>query len=85
MKSKIIIPALLIGLQINVANAGLAATTVHSRANCINNESITWWLGHAYDWRVLALMSIFMAGIIILIQDTQLLGDKPPFIGMRLH
>ncbi|MGM9454658.1 hypothetical protein ACTAZI_15120 [Legionella bozemanae] len=54
MKSKIIIPALLIGLQINVANAGLAVTTVHSRANCINNESITWWLGHAYDWRVLS-------------------------------
>ncbi|KTC89277.1 MULTISPECIES: hypothetical protein [Legionella] len=54
MKSKIIVLALLFGSQINIANAGLAATTVHSRANCINNESITWWLGHAYDWRVVS-------------------------------
>ncbi|WP_157698153.1 hypothetical protein [Legionella clemsonensis] len=32
------------------AHAGINATTAHSRANCVNNESITWWLGHSYDW-----------------------------------
>lgn len=25
------------------AHAGLWSTTIHSRANCFNNESITWW------------------------------------------
>lgn len=35
--------------------AGLNRTTVHSRANCINNESITWWLNHPYDWRVVSV------------------------------
>lgn len=34
--------------------AGLYATTVHSRANCLNNESITWWYHHPYDWRVVS-------------------------------
>lgn len=36
-------------------NAGINGTTAHSRANCINNESITWWLGHAYSWRVVSI------------------------------
>lgn len=39
----------------SVTFAGVWATTAHSRANCINNESITWWLGHAYDWRVVSI------------------------------
>ena len=39
----------------SVANAGLYKTTVHSRANCLNNESITWWYGHPYDWRVVSV------------------------------
>ena len=37
------------------AHAGLFSTTVHSRANCLNNESITWWLNHPYDWRVVSI------------------------------
>lgn len=36
------------------AQAGLDRTTVHSRANCLNNESITWWYLHPYDWRVVS-------------------------------
>lgn len=37
-----------------VSHAGLDRTTVHSRANCLNNESITWWYLHPYDWRVVS-------------------------------
>lgn len=37
------------------ANAALTHTSVHSRANCFNNESITWWAGHPYPWRVVSL------------------------------
>jgi hypothetical protein len=62
MGSKIIVSALLFGLQINIAHAGLAATTVHSRANCSNNESITWWLGHPYDWRVVSIHTNIYGG-----------------------
>lgn len=29
--------------------AGIKHITYHSRANCINNESITWHLGHSYN------------------------------------
>lgn len=35
--------------------AGLNKTTVHSRANCLNNESITWWKGHPYNWKVVSI------------------------------
>lgn len=35
--------------------AGLYRTTVHSRANCLNNESITWWAGHRATWRVVSI------------------------------
>jgi hypothetical protein len=55
MRSKIIISALLLGLQINSVNAGLDWTTVHSRANCLNNESITWWYLHPYNWKVVSI------------------------------
>jgi hypothetical protein len=55
MRGKIIVSALLLGLQTNIANAGLDWTTVHSRANCLNNESITWWYLHPYNWRVISL------------------------------
>ena len=34
------------------ASAGMWGPTSHSRANCVNNESITWWSGHPYTWRV---------------------------------
>lgn len=53
MKIKSIILATAI-FSMNVADAGLWQTTVHSRANCLNNESITWWLSHPYDWRVVS-------------------------------
>ena len=39
----------------SIAYSGINGTTAHSRANCGNNESITWWLGHAYDWRVVSI------------------------------
>lgn len=34
--------------------AGVNGITVHSRANCINNESITWHLGYSYNWRTVS-------------------------------
>ena len=37
------------------AYAGLTQTTVHSRANCLNNESITWWYDHPFNWRVVSV------------------------------
>ena len=37
------------------SHAGLYKTTVHSRANCLNNESITWWNGHPYNWKVVSI------------------------------
>lgn len=39
----------------SAAEAGLWQTTVHSRANCLNNESITWWWRHPYNWRVISI------------------------------
>ena len=36
------------------AYAGIMAPTAHSRANCGNNESITWHLGHSYWYRVIS-------------------------------
>lgn len=36
------------------AHAGFWGTTAHSRANCINNESITWYANHSYYWRVVS-------------------------------
>lgn len=38
-----------------VAHAGLYGITVHSRANCLNNESITWWNGHPFNWKVVSV------------------------------
>jgi len=37
------------------AHAGILGRTVHSRANCLNNETITWWKGHPVTWRVTSL------------------------------
>lgn len=34
--------------------AGVNGTTAHSRANCGNNESITWWLFHSFPWKVVS-------------------------------
>lgn len=36
------------------AHAGMAAPTAHSRANCGNNESITWFAFAEYNWRVVS-------------------------------
>ncbi|MBA2650278.1 MAG: hypothetical protein H0U75_11950 [Legionella sp.] len=36
------------------AQAGVNAVTAHSRANCGNNESVTWFLSGAYWWRVIS-------------------------------
>lgn len=47
--------SMLITTFFSIAYSGINGTTAHSRANCINNESITWWLGHAYDWRVVSI------------------------------
>ncbi len=38
----------LLSLLISNANAGLHSFTMHSRANCGNNESISWHAGHSY-------------------------------------
>lgn len=40
-------------LSNNVAQAGLLGITWHSRANCINNESITW--DAIRPWRILTI------------------------------
>lgn len=42
-------------VQSGIAHAGLDWTTVHSRANCLNNESITWWYLHSFNWRVVSI------------------------------
>ena len=49
------ITGLCIFFAASVCDAGLYKTTVHSRANCMNNESITWWLNHPYKWRVVSI------------------------------
>lgn len=36
------------------SHAGIRAPTAHSRANCVNNESITWYLHHSHWWRVVS-------------------------------
>lgn len=33
----------------SIAHAGIKEFTMHSRANCGNNESISWHLGHSYN------------------------------------
>ena len=49
---KLIILALLI-LFSGAANAGFNGLTHHSRANCVNNESISWdWTKNWYFWVV---------------------------------
>lgn len=47
--------ALSLMLLASVSHAGILGRTVHSRANCLNNESITWWRGHYNTWRVISL------------------------------
>lgn len=47
-RKKIISVLFALSLQSNFAIAGLYELTVHSRANCINNESISWHADHEY-------------------------------------
>jgi hypothetical protein len=37
------------------SHAGLYGPTAHSRANCYNNESITWDKSNSYWWRVISI------------------------------
>ncbi len=37
-----------------ISHAGFYSTTIHSRANCINNESITWFKDHYFNWHVIS-------------------------------
>jgi hypothetical protein len=46
-----------IGIMLTAAinsNAGLRGLTHHSRANCANNESITWWAGRSFPSRIIS-------------------------------
>lgn len=52
---KVLLISTILGVLPLHSFAGLVATTVHSRANCYNNESITWWLNHSYHWRVVSV------------------------------
>lgn len=48
--------ALAIALTVSFSShAGVYGTTIHSRANCVNNESITWFLWNAYTWKTVSL------------------------------
>lgn len=38
----------------SISYSGIKGTTFHSRANCLNNESITWWLGNYIHWRTVS-------------------------------
>lgn len=48
-----VVGCMLLGLSLT-ANAGRDSMTIHSRANCINNETITWWWGYEFNWRVVS-------------------------------
>lgn len=48
MKHKLKLATLVAALLSTSAIAGLKELTIHSRANCGNNESITWHAGHTY-------------------------------------
>ena len=45
---------LMLAIISSVANAGWDGVTVHSRANCGNNESITWQYMVPFTWRVVS-------------------------------
>ncbi len=44
---------LLLTSSLNV-NAGINAVTYGSRANCLHNDSATWWLGHPNYYRLMS-------------------------------
>lgn len=50
---KIVTNCILLTVSLHT-NAGVWGTTAHSRANCANNESITWWANHPNNWRVVS-------------------------------
>lgn len=49
MKIKIVFSIVIALSIVAPAHAGLKALTIHSRANCVNNESITWHAGYTYN------------------------------------
>lgn len=57
-------------LSTYTAEAGLAGLTFHSRANCVNNESISWHLGQSYLLRTKSLH--FKGGRLLHTADTGL-------------
>lgn len=59
---KILLLSAILGVSSFGSHAGLVSTTVHSRANCYNNESITWWFNHAFDWRVVSIHANIYGG-----------------------
>lgn len=52
------------------AIAGVTHLTFHSRANCANNESISWHLGHSYLLRTKSFH--YQRGVLIHTADTGL-------------
>lgn len=48
LKKTTLILLLVTLIMIGVANAGIHGLTHHSRANCGNNETISWQLDHSY-------------------------------------
>jgi hypothetical protein len=67
---------ILIGLSSGEACAGFYKTTVHSRANCLNNESITWWNGHPYDWRVVSIHKHTPTGQMHMVDTGYVVNDR---------
>ena len=48
---KKLLTASLLGMSL-ASHAGFWGVTIHSRANCGNNESITWYANHWFYWNV---------------------------------
>lgn len=67
---------ILLLLSAGISNAGLLRTTVHSRANCLNNESITWYNGHPHKWRVVSIHKHIPTGQVHLINTGFHMSDR---------
>lgn len=74
-KIKVVLSSILLASSIT-SQAGLFKTTVHSRANCLNNESITWWLGHPYKWKVVSIHKHNPTGGIHLVDTGFIYNDR---------
>jgi hypothetical protein len=74
MVKKIVVVSLMI-FTIN-SYAGLYGLTIHSRANCLNNESITWWYGHPHFWKVVSIHKHNPTGQMHLIDTGWVYSDR---------